>query len=141
MSNFDSNGIKRGRCRCEKCPSYCYSKENLCSYCGCVPVKHMKLDDQSNASDNQSKTTEDQLKTTNDQWNATDNQSNATDDQLNETGTDNTQSANIELIDTEKVLQNNGGNDLATKESLPELEGDKERTSYINLPNDMQQRL
>lgn len=49
MNNWDANGIKRGRCKCEECPSYCFSTENFCSYCGCVPIKHVKLDDQSNA--------------------------------------------------------------------------------------------
>ncbi|XP_051165637.1 uncharacterized protein LOC127284291 [Leptopilina boulardi] len=49
MDNVDKFGVKRGRCECGNCPSYCFSKSNLCSYCECVPVKHIKLDNHSNS--------------------------------------------------------------------------------------------
>ncbi|XP_043467383.1 uncharacterized protein LOC122501735 [Leptopilina heterotoma] len=49
MNNKDSYNIKRGRCKCEECPVYCFSKDNLCSYCGCVPTKHAKIENESTA--------------------------------------------------------------------------------------------
>lgn len=47
MSNIDSRGIKRGPCECGNCNELEWISSEVgscCTYCGCVPVKHAKLE-------------------------------------------------------------------------------------------------
>lgn len=47
MTNIDSRGVKRGRCGCENCEEFEWASlqvGSFCTYCGCVPIKHVKLE-------------------------------------------------------------------------------------------------
>ncbi|XP_043468335.1 uncharacterized protein LOC122502379 [Leptopilina heterotoma] len=52
MSNIDPRNIKRGRCMTEKCDCCEYqcdqeTKIPACYYCGCMPTKHARIEDES----------------------------------------------------------------------------------------------
>lgn len=46
---MDSKGVKRGICQsCDECPQFEWKigiQNSSCTYCGCLPVKHLKCEE------------------------------------------------------------------------------------------------